>query len=65
MATGMSAGRFRWAILGTEPTFSMYAALTPVPKMQPILISLSVYDEAMRVPVVSLINAATLMGRPY
>lgn len=33
--------------------------------MQPIFISGSVYAEAIIVPVVSLIRAATLMGRPW
>lgn len=65
IATGISGGRFMWAILGMEPAFSMYAAFTPVPKIQPIFISESVYEEAIRVPVVSLIRAATLMGSPY
>lgn len=53
------------ASLGMFPHFSMYAALQPVPKMQPILQSVSVYAEAMRVPMVSLTRAATLIGKFY
>jgi len=52
------------ANLGIEPQFSMYAALQPVPKIQPIFIEVSVYAEAIKVPVVSLINAMSLIGTP-
>lgn len=63
MAIGISGGRLRCASLGIEPQFSMYAALQPVPNMQPILIAWSVYAEAISVPVVSLIMATRVMGR--
>ena len=55
----------RCAILGMFPHTSMYAALQPVPKMQPILTSRSAYADAMRVPVVSFTSAVSLMGRSY
>ena len=48
-----------------EPQSSMYAALQPVPKIQPIFILGSVYAEAISVPVVSLIKAASRMGTPW
>lgn len=41
----------------------MYAALQPVPKIQPIFMAWSVYADAISVPVVSLIKAARVMGR--
>ncbi len=63
IAIGESGGRFMCASFGMDPQSSMYAALQPVPKIHPILTFSSVYADAIRVPVVSLMSAVSLIGQ--
>jgi len=52
----------KFLILWISPTRSMYAALQPVPKMTAIRVRGLTYDDAMRVPVVSLMSAVSSAG---
>lgn len=63
IAISASSGRPRCFIFGISPTFSIYAALHPVPKMTAILVRGLTKWDAMSVPVVSLISAVSRTGR--
>ena len=62
MAMGRLCGRP--PSFAMEPQFSMYDALQPVPNIAPMMVSGSLYADAIRAPTVSLIRATIWIGNP-